>query len=62
MGGKVKDAGSKLLRGREEGKDYLTPQGLQGAAAKGKGSRTGYRRHPHSSRPPPARGTAGGRS
>lgn len=60
MGGKVNEAASKLLRGQEEGKDYPTRMALPGAAAKGKGSGTGYRRLPPSRRPPPAGGTAGG--
>lgn len=60
VGRKVNEAGSKLLRGREEGKDYLTPQALPGAAAKGKGSCTGDRRLPPRPRPPPAGETAEG--
>lgn len=44
MGKKGDKAGSKLLRGQEEEKDYPTRQALLGVARKGKGNRTGYRR------------------
>lgn len=59
MGGKGDKAGSKLLRGQEEEKDYSTRQALPGVATKGKGNGTGYHRLPCPGLPP-ARGTARG--
>lgn len=59
VGGKGDKAGSKLLRGQEEEKDYSTRQALPGVATKGKGNSTGYHRLPCPGLPS-ARGTAGG--
>lgn len=59
MGGKGDKAGSKLLRGQEEEKDYSTRQALPGVATKGKGNSTAYHRLPCPGLPS-ARGTAGG--